>query len=88
MLPVVVPMGSRSHLFTKKLQTSGQILICPDHFAANSPRMEPIEPRGGDLTAGETVIVESDPNKIGRRIIRLDPDVFAPTVNDGAKLAD
>jgi hypothetical protein len=50
--------------------------------------MEPIKPRGRDLTAGKTVIVESNPNKIRRGIIWLDPDVFALTVNYGAKFAD
>ena len=30
-----------------------------------SPRMHPIQPRGGDLTAGKTVVVELHPNEIG-----------------------
>ena len=52
------------------------------------PRMEPIEPCGGDLAAGKTVVLELNPNQIGRGIVRLNPDVFAPAVNDSAELAD
>jgi len=50
------------------------------------PRMEPVEPCGGDLAAGKTVVLELDPNQIGRGIVRLNPDVFAPAVNDSAEL--
>ncbi len=31
----------------------------------SSPRMHPVEPRGGNLSAGKTVIVELHPNEIG-----------------------
>lgn len=50
--------------------------------------MHPVQPRGGNLTAGEPVVIELDPNEIRCGIFRFDPDVFAPAVSDGAEFAN
>ena len=50
--------------------------------------MHPVQPRGGNLAAGEPVVIELDPNEIGCGIFRFDPDVFAPAVADGAEFAN
>ena len=50
--------------------------------------MHPVQPRGGNLAAGEPVVIELDPNEIGCGIFRFDPNVFAPAVSDGAELAN
>ena len=50
--------------------------------------MHPVQPSGGNLAAGESVVIELDPNEIRCGIFRFDPDVFAPTVADGAEFAN
>ena len=50
--------------------------------------MHPVQPRGGNLAARETVVIELDPNEIRCGIFRFDPDVFAPAVADGAEFAN
>ena len=50
--------------------------------------MHRVQPGGGNLAAGETVVIELDPDEIGCGILRLNPDVFAPAVADGAEFAD
>ena len=50
--------------------------------------MHTVQPRGRNLAAGESVVIELDPNEIGCGIFRFDPDVFASAVSDGAEFAN
>ena len=61
---------------------------CHQCWGQTLPGMHPVQPRGGNLAAGEPVVIELDPNEIGCGIFWFDPDVFAPAVADGAEFAN
>jgi len=50
--------------------------------------MHPVQPRGGNLAAGESVVIKLDPNEIRCGIFGFDPYVFAPAVADGAEFTN